>query len=247
MKEGKGKIGADCSGSAFPLSGVDRTAKGYYNDCIKKGSIRSLPKNKPCFVFNSNFTHIGAYLGNGYTIEMRSSKLNVWKEKFDKSRWTYYGIPSFVEYDKVVSTSSTSTKDPIIGFIQKWLNTTFDLNITVDGVFGNETKKALCKGLQITINKNFGKSLKVDGLFGPATKKDFPSYTAITKSPTIISILHAILYCKGYKANLVTSTAFITTYTSATTKLVLEYQQDTRGLLLDGKAGVATFYSLFNS
>ena len=247
LREGKGRIAADCSGSALPLSGVDRTAKGYYDDCKQKGSIAALPKNKPCFVFNKNFTHIGAYLGNGYTIEMRSSKMNVWKEKLNKSRWAYYGIPSFVKYGATTSSANKSVKDPIIGFIQNWVNQTYGLSITVDGVFGKNTKAALCKGLQNTINKDFGKTLKVDGVFGSETKKAFPSYTALKKNANIVSILHAILYCKGYDADLVTSAAFTTTYTNGTSELVLKYQQNTRGLLLDGKAGVATFYSLFNS
>lgn len=246
--EGKGKIGADCSGSIFPLSGVDRTAKGYYTDCVQKGSISSIPKDKACLVFNKEFTHVGAYLGNGYTIEMRSSKMNVYKEKLNKSRWAYYGIPSFVSYPGTVSSTSpkASIKDPIIGYIQKWLNSTFKLSITVDGVFGSETKSALCIGLQSVLVSDFGKSIRVDGAFGTKTKDAMPSYTAIKKNEKLVRILHAILYCKGFDKNLCSSKSISPTYSSKTTEVVTEYQTATRGLLIDGKAGAATFYSLFN-
>ena len=88
-KEGKGKIGADCSGSIYPLSKADNTAKGYYNACSKRGSINNLPVNTACLVFNANFTHVGAYLGNGTTIEMMSSTRNCVKQSFNKSRWAY--------------------------------------------------------------------------------------------------------------------------------------------------------------
>lgn len=247
LNEGKGKIAADCSGSALPLSGVDRTAKGYYNDCVRRGSISAIPKDKACFVFNANFTHIGAYLGNGYTIEMRSSALNVYKEKLNKSRWAYYGIPSFVSYpDTVTSVSGSSVKDPIVAYIQKWVNTTFNLSISVDGEFGPQTKSALCIGLQTILKTDFGKKIEVDGVFGPKTKAAIPSFTSIKKNANMVRILHAILYCRGYDSDLCSSKSIDTSYSSRTTELVKKYQSSKRGLRIDGKAGVATFYSLFS-
>ena len=80
LKEGLGKIGADCSGAMYPVSGFDTTAQGYYNKCVSKGNISSIPKDTACLVFKGKSTsainHIGFYPGNGsvYTIEMKSSK-----------------------------------------------------------------------------------------------------------------------------------------------------------------------------
>ena len=68
LAEGKGRIGADCSGSFRPVSGYDTTANGYYNKCTKKGEIGTLPKNKPCMVFikqSGKMVHIGWYDGAG--------------------------------------------------------------------------------------------------------------------------------------------------------------------------------------
>ena len=43
------------------------------------------------------------------------------------------------------------------------------LNISVDNIYVNETKKALVKGLQTELNKQFGSKLAVDGIFGTNT------------------------------------------------------------------------------
>lgn len=73
-KEGAGRIGADCSGAMCPVSGFDTTAQGYYNKCMTKGGISSIPMNTPCLVFKGKSTsaihHMGFYLGNGYVIEI---------------------------------------------------------------------------------------------------------------------------------------------------------------------------------
>ena len=81
LKEGAGRIGADCSGAMCPVSGFDTTAQGYYNKCSTKGNISSIPKDTTCLVFKGKSTsainHIGFYLGNGYVVEM------VWYPKLD--------------------------------------------------------------------------------------------------------------------------------------------------------------------
>lgn len=97
LKEGTGRIGADCSGAFYPLSKGDKTARGYYEACPTKGSIKDIPKNTACMVFNANLTHVAAYMGDGITIEMKSSAENVHEESFNEARWTYYGIPSWLD------------------------------------------------------------------------------------------------------------------------------------------------------
>ncbi len=101
-KEGAGRIGADCSGAMYPMSGFDTTAQGYYNKCTAKGGITSLPKDTPCLVFKgrtaSSIRHMGFYLGNGYVIEMKSSKENCIKDKLDGKGWNWYGIPGWIDY-----------------------------------------------------------------------------------------------------------------------------------------------------
>ena len=50
LKEGIGRIGADCSGAFKPISGYDTTAQGYYDKCKTKGKIGQL-QLKVCLVF----------------------------------------------------------------------------------------------------------------------------------------------------------------------------------------------------
>ena len=106
-KEGAGRIGADCSGAMCPVSGFDATAQGYYNKCTAKGGISSIPADTPCLVFkgrsSSAIHHMGFYLGNGYVIEMKSSKENCVRDKLEGKGWSWYGIPSWIDYSPAAS------------------------------------------------------------------------------------------------------------------------------------------------
>ena len=221
-KEGKGKIGADCSGSIYPLSKADNTAKGYYNECSKRGSINNLPANTACLIFNANFTHVGAYLGNGTTIEMMSSTRNCVKQSFNKSRWAYYGIPNWLETNVSVQQHPTSKpvktmakKKEVIKNIQRWCNDYCNAGLTENGIFGTKTKAACI--------------------------------TASGKTP-LVYICQAMLYCKGYNmSNSISNNKLDGIMGQGTKKQILLYQQNTRGLRHDGCCGAATFYAMFNS
>lgn len=252
LKEGLGRIGADCSGAFYPLSKGDKTAKGYYNACSTKGSIKNLPKDVACMVFNSNWTHMAAYMGDGTTIEMRSSKMNVYEqEPFDASRWTYYGIPDWLEPypEKTTSTPVVAPVevpggDPVIKNIQQFCNEYVKTELKVDGKFGPLTKEALCKALQHYLNVTYGAGLKEDGDFGPLTKA---ACKTISGKNELVYIAQAMLYCKGYDmSHSIVNDVLDGTLGAKTKKTVLEYQQDTRGLRHDGECGPATFYSMFN-
>ena len=112
FKEGAGRIGADCSGAMCPMSGFDTTAQGYYNKCGTKGSISSIPKDKACLVFKgkstSSINHIGFYLGNGYVVEMKSSKDNCVRSKLETGGWKWYGIPNWIDYSSAPTLNASS-------------------------------------------------------------------------------------------------------------------------------------------
>lgn len=132
LKEGEGKIGADCSGSMCPMSGFDTTAQGYYDKCLTKGSVASIDKDKPCLVFKGNSTstinHIGFYLGNGYVIEMKSSKDNCVKDKLEGKGWKYFGIPAWIDYSNYSHSNRTQLESPI-EIVGKINTQSGDLNI----------------------------------------------------------------------------------------------------------------------
>lgn len=153
LKEGEGKIGADCSGSFYPISGFDATAQGYYNKCSESGSIVKIPRQKVCQVFKysivqKKMTHIGLYDGNGYTIEMKSSKDNVHKEKFNPLRWTHYGIPDWIEYVKEnpypepIETVFKGMKGLAVKWVQ-WELVQDGFKLSIDGSCGKKTDKAI--------------------------------------------------------------------------------------------------------
>lgn len=151
LEEGRGHIGADCSGSFYPVSGYDTTAQGYYNRCVHKGSIKDIPA-KPCMVFvkgKSKIDHIGWYDGEGKVYEMRSSRMNVRHDELD-SRWTYYGIPEFVDY--------SDWKEDIV---------MIELNELKRGSKGEQVKTAqrLLKALGYSVGLS-----GVDGDFGKKTE-----------------------------------------------------------------------------
>lgn len=104
LKEGAEKIGADCSGALFPISGYDTTAQGYYNKCTKKGKIGTIPTDKVCLVFKTNasgtINHVGCYTGDGYVSEMASSKKNYQRKPLKGNGWDLWGLADFVtDYD----------------------------------------------------------------------------------------------------------------------------------------------------
>lgn len=126
LKEGLNHIGADCSGAMFPMSGFDTTAQNYYNKCQTKGSISNIPKNKACLVFKgssvSSISHIGFYCGNGYVIEMKSSKDNCIKDVVDNKGWKWYGIPTWIDYSSDVSSSTSFEKCVDVSSYQGTIN-----------------------------------------------------------------------------------------------------------------------------
>lgn len=58
-----------------------------------------------------------------------------------------------------------------VATIQSTLNNKYGLNVAVDNIYGNETKKALVKALQTELNKQYNKNLAVDRNFWKSNKK----------------------------------------------------------------------------
>lgn len=101
----EGKIGADCSGLAEPLSGEDNTASGYYANCKKRGSISKMPKDMLCLLFRKQkgkIVHMAFYTGDGMLYEMWDGCDH---REFVESEWTYYGIPDWIIQEEKESLS----------------------------------------------------------------------------------------------------------------------------------------------
>lgn len=252
LKEGKGKIGADCSGSIFPLAKVDRTARGHFNACSVTGPISEMPKDRYCLVFNKNLTHVAHYLGDGTTFEMKSSKENAVIQDFNrnKSRWTYYGLPKYIsDYDIPVTVTEreedkSKLSSEVVKNIQRFLNTKYSLNVKVDGKVSEELNTAIVKAVQMYLNKNYKAKLKVDGKFGPATKA---ATVLISGRNDLTYLCQAKLYLLGYDMShsINKKNDFDSNAGKGTRATVLEFQLDTRTLKADSLCGPATQYLLF--
>ena len=251
LAEGAGHYGSDCSGSFYPLSKADNTARGYYGTCKRKGSISTIPKDRCCMVFNAKFTHIGAYLGNGITIEMRSSKLNCWRENLNKSRWAYWGIPAWLIADEKADTQAIAllqrpADKTVIQNFQSWLNSQGHYNLSVDGSFGPKTHIAMVKEFQKLINCSTGANLNVDGEFGEKTRKACPVFKKGDKGSAVL-IIQAMLLFKGYdmSPSVNNNKMLDAEYGNNTIYNILRFQSLTKGLKQDGIAGPSTCYALF--
>src|SRR5690625_706929 len=125
----------------------------------------------------------------------------------------------------------------IIADIQNALNKQYKLNISVDNIFGPETKKALVKAYQTELNKQFNRGLAVDGIFGQKTRNSSINvrYGARGK---LTWIMQALLVVNGYNISV------DGIYGDETKNALRSFQKDNR-LVVDGVAGKATWSKLF--
>lgn len=131
----------------------------------------------------------------------------------------------------------TLSDAPNVAAVQKWINSTFDAGLTVDGICGYATKKALVAGLQAVLNDWYNAGLKVDGIFGAKTKAAIRNLEKGSRGG-YPSILQALLICAGY-----TCCGFDGIFGAGTEAAVREFQYRS-ALYVDGIAGKQTFEAL---
>lgn len=99
------KMCADCVGlikAFFWLSGKldgtkkygangcpDVSANGMYKKCVKTGPISTIPDIPGLIVWKDG--HIGVYVGDGYTVEMKGFNYDCVKAKVTSGKWTNWG------------------------------------------------------------------------------------------------------------------------------------------------------------
>jgi N-acetylmuramoyl-L-alanine amidase len=136
------------------------------------------------------------------------------------------------------SNRSTNKASGTIATIQRTLNSRYRLSISVDNLFGPQTKGALVKGMQTELNRQFNRGLTVDGIFGPKTRRACVTVRQGARG-NITWILQAILHCKG------TSPGAIDGIFGAKTRSAVRTFQRQNNLQVDGIAGPQTFQMLF--
>lgn len=135
-------------------------------------------------------------------------------------------------------TTSTTSGDETIKYIQNKLNARYNASLNVDGIFGPLTKKAMVKGLQIELNTQCGARLNIDGIFGSLTKSACPNVKQGMRG-NITWLIQARLYTLGFNTNGVDGI-----YGSGTKNAVAKYQSSVN-ISSDGICGKNTFEKLF--
>ena len=135
------------------------------------------------------------------------------------------------------STTTTTSRIDTVKEVQNWANKNYNSGLSVDGGYGDKTKKALVKILQKELNQTYGAKLSVDGVFGQKTKEACPTLKSGSKND-VVGVLQAFLICNGH------SSAYLDKdYGNATVSAVKAYQKK-KGLEADGIAGKNTFAKL---
>lgn len=143
----------------------------------------------------------------------------------------------FSEIINSVKIEKTYENNGKIAEIQNKLNIRYNIKISVDNIYGNETRKALIIGLQTELNKQFNRNLNVDGIFGNKTKE---ACIEVQKgaSGNITYLIQSMLICKCFDID--NDGMF-----GEKTKKAVEKFQERNELTVDGIVGKNTFNKLF--
>lgn len=131
------------------------------------------------------------------------------------------------------SGGSTSTGDSTIRSFQTWLNSNYGSGLSVDGIYGTNTKVAATKAYQKVLG------VTADGIFGTNSKNAVKTLSS-GSTGNAVHLLQGMLYCRGFNPNGVDGT-----YGAGTKSAVASFQKN-KGLSSDGIAGPATMYALYN-
>ena len=136
------------------------------------------------------------------------------------------------------TTTPSTGGDATIRNIQTTLNSRYGAGLTVDGIWGPQSKKALIRALQTELNLTYGAGLATDGIWGPKTTAAVRNVRQDARG-NIVYLLQAALYVKGYR------TTPDGIFGSNTDRQVRDFQR-ANGLTVDGIAGKSTFTKAFN-
>lgn len=195
---------------------------GYHFLVRKDGKIYRLrPEDKVgAHAYSSNYNSIGiCFEGNYMEEDMPEIQKEAGKELIAYLK-NKYGITTVQRHKDVCATSCPGDKFPFeeiansekkeeiiskpqeevkgkVAEVQKILNERYGLNIGVDNIYGNETKRALVKGLQTELNKQYGRRLSVDGIFGTNTYNACINVREGAKG-NITWLIQAMLVCHSF-------------------------------------------------
>lgn len=232
---------------------------GYHFLVRKDGKIYRLrPEDKVgAHAYGSNYNSIGVCFEGDYMVENMPEEETKAGQELVAYLKNKYGISEVEVHKRVNATSCPGDNFPFnqianateiitpkpsektgkIAQIQNVLNEKYGLDIDVDNIYGNETKKALVKGLQTELNKQFEGNLVVDGIFGTNTYNACINVRRGAEG-NITWLIQSMLICHSFNINA------DGIYGTATEGAVRDFQSR-NGLSVDGIVGKNTFNKLF--
>ena len=178
-----------------------------------------------------------AYLKNKYKISTVQAHRDVCATSCPGNKFPFDEIANFEPSNEIIPQPQENAPKGNVAEIQYTLNDRYGLNIAVDNIYGNETKKALVKGLQTELNKQFGSKLAVDGIFGANT---YNACINVRKGAegNITWLIQSMLICHSF--NIDADGIF-----GPATEIAVREFQKRNGLSADGIVGKNTFNKLF--
>ena len=178
-----------------------------------------------------------AYLKNKYNISIVQKHKDVCSTNCPGNKFPFNEITNSETSNEIIPKPSQNENKGNVARIQATLNDRYRLNIAVDNIYGNETKRALVKGLQTELNKQYNRGLAVDGIFGANT---YNACINVRKGAegNITYLIQAMLVCHSFDIDA------DGIFGPATETAVREFQKR-NGLSADGIVGKNTFNKLF--
>ncbi len=179
-------------------------------------------------------------LSNAPTVLVETAFINSPEDmaRFDVNKIANAIVGGIVQEFPISTPSAPSAVgDAVVAKIQTTLNQRYNTGLTVDGIAGARTRKALVKGLQTELNRQFGANLAVDGVFGRATQAATRPVRKGARG-NITYLIQAALYIKGYRLNP------DGIFGDRTEAAIRDFQRN-NGLTVDGVAGPITQSALF--
>lgn len=154
-----------------------------------------------------------------------------------------FARPKYAESTSETISINQNNNRSIISEGQEHANNFADCKIAIDGIRGNETKKAGIKVLQSALNLDYKSNLNVDGIWGIRTNTALGRhYVMKGEKQYMVTALEILLMLKNYNPNGVECPGIFGSRLESCTR---KYQAD-NNLTVDGIAGVITFKSLLS-